>query len=104
MTEYDALAELAQLELDAVSAGATDRLAEIGTARAGIVAGLPGTPPPEARPALERAAALQTRVSELLGARVSEAGTSLRKVSQGRTAMAGYAVPDERAKLVDRAG
>ena len=104
MTGYDALAELAQRELELVNAGAIERLPELHARRDSLVAALPGTPPAGAGPALERAAALQTRVTEVLDARLREAGGELRRVNVGRTAMAGYAPQDERVKLVDRAG
>ena len=104
MTGYDALADLAQRELEMVSAGALERLPELHARREALVAALPGDPPSEARPALERAAGLQARVTEMLGSRLQQAGGELRRLSTGRSAMAGYAPPDERVKLVDRAG
>ena len=104
MTGYDALAELAQRELDLVSAGALERLPELYARREALVAALPDIAPLAAGPALERAAGLQTQVTELLGSRLREAGGELRRLNTGRSAMAGYAPPDERVKLVDRAG
>jgi hypothetical protein len=104
VTGYDALAELAQRELDLVSAGAIERLPELHERRDALMAALPGAPPADARPALERTAAIQARVTEVLDTRVREAGGELRRVNHGRTAMAGYAPQDERMKLVDRAG
>jgi hypothetical protein len=104
MTRYDALAEIAERELDLVSAGAVERLPELRAERNALLASLPATPPPAARPALERAAALQARISALLEERLQDTSAELRRLSQGRTAMRGYAPSVEPLKLVDRAG
>lgn len=104
MTAYDALAELAERELELVSAGDIDGLAELRAARDSLVGALPSTPPAAARTAIERAVALQARVSVALEQRLQATGGELRKLTQGRTAMAGYAPAVERSKLVDRAG
>jgi hypothetical protein len=104
MTGYDALADFAQRELDLVSAGAMERLPELRAQRSALVATLPGTPPADARPALERAAALQSRVTAALEERLQATGAELRRLTQGRTAVRGYAPPVEPLKLVDRAG
>jgi hypothetical protein len=104
MSGYEALADLAERELELVRAGNVDALAALREERHAIIAKLPATPPPGARPALERAAALQARVSEALGERVRQLGTELGRLSQGRTAMRGYTPQVEPLKLVDRAG
>jgi hypothetical protein len=104
MTAYDALADIAQRELELVSAGEVERLPELHAERSALVATLPDPPPPDARPALERAAALQSRVSALLEERLNETGSELRRLAQGRTAMRGYAPRVDALKLVDRAG
>jgi hypothetical protein len=104
MTAYDALAELAERELELVSAGAIEALPELRARRSALVATLPSTPPAAARPALERTAALQARVTRVLEERVQAVGAELRKLSHGRTAMRGYAPAGEHLKLVDRAG
>lgn len=104
MTRYDALAELAERELALVSAGAVDELPELHARRDALVASLPPNPPAAAHPSLERAAAIQSRVTIALAERLRESGAELRKLAHGRTAMAGYAPADERLKLVDRAG
>jgi hypothetical protein len=104
MTEYDALADIAQRELELVSAGAVERLPELRAERNALVAGLPETPPSTARPALERAAALQSRITEALEERLKETGAELRRLTHGRTAVRGYAPPVDALKLVDRAG
>ena len=104
MTAYDALADIAQRELELVGAGAVERLPELHAERSALVASLPDPPPPAARPALERAAALQARVSALLAERLDETSGELRRLARGRTAMRGYAPAVEPLKLVDRAG
>ena len=104
MSPYDALADIAQRELELVSAGAVDRLSELHAQRHAIVATLPAKPPASARPALERAAELHARVTALLEERMRETGVELRRLSHGRTAMRGYAPPVEPLKLVDQAG
>jgi ketosteroid isomerase-like protein len=104
MTPYDALAELARRELELVSSGDIDELPALHARRASLVTALPATPPPAARPALERTAALQARVTEALAERVRDTGADLGRIGQGRTAMRGYAPPVERHKLVDQAG
>jgi hypothetical protein len=104
MSPYDALADIAQRELELVNAGAVDRLSELHAQRHAIVATLPSAPPATARPALERAAKLHARVIEALEERLRDTGGELRRLTQGRTAMRGYAPPVERHKLVDQAG
>jgi hypothetical protein len=104
VTGYEALAELAERELELVHAGTIEQLPELHAERDALMAALPDTPPASARLPLARAAYLQARVTETLQSRVREAGGELRRVSRGRTAMAGYAPQDEPMKLVDRAG
>jgi hypothetical protein len=104
MTAYEALADLAERELELVNAGAVDRLSSIHEQRNALMATLPARPPATARPALERAARLQESVSARLQQRMTETGSELRRLTQGRTAMRGYAPPVEPLKLVDRAG
>ena len=104
MTPYDALAEIAERELELVSAGAVEQLPELREERSAIVASLPATPPAAARAALERTAALQSRVTAVLEERLQETGAELRRLSHGRTAVRGYSPPVEPLKLVDRAG
>jgi len=104
VSPYDALAELAQRELQLVSTGEVDKLPELELERSALVASLPGTPPPQAQPSLERAAALQARVTAALDERLGAAGSELRHLNRGRTAMAGYPPQADRVKLVDRAG
>jgi hypothetical protein len=104
MSAYDELAELAQRELELVTAGELEPLTELRARRSALVATLPATPPGAARPALERALAFQARVTAALEDRVREAGSELRKLTHGRSAVRGYAPHVDRLKLVDRAG
>jgi hypothetical protein len=104
MTGYDALAQLAERELELVSAGSLDDLPALHQRRDALLAALPATPPAAARPALERAAAVQSLVSEVLTEGLQGASAELRKLDHGRTAVNGYAPQSERVKLVDRAG
>jgi hypothetical protein len=104
MSPYDALAEIAERELDLITAGAVEKLSALHAERDAIVATLPARPPATARPALERAARLHDRAIGELQARLHVTGAELRKLSHGRTAMRGYAPAVEPLKLVDQAG
>ncbi|MEA2449459.1 MAG: hypothetical protein QOG63_1391 [Thermoleophilaceae bacterium] len=104
MTAYDALTEIAERELELVSAGSLDDLAALYDRRDAVVASLPATPPPSARSALERTATLQGLVSEVLRERLQATGAELRRLGHGRTAVNGYAPAIERVKLLDRTG
>ena len=104
MTVYETLAAIAERELELVTAGATDGLTELRARRDAILAALPPAPPPAARPALERTAELQARVTDVLRQRLEETGAELRRLNRGRTAMRGYAPPIAPLKLVDQAG
>ena len=104
MSPYEALAALAERELDLVATGALDDLPALHAERSALVAALPAVPPAAARPALERAWELQRMVSAVIEQRLREAGGELGRVARGRTAMHGYAGNAEPPKLVDRAG
>jgi flagellar protein FliT len=104
MSPYDALANIAERELELVRAGAVDKLSALHAQRSAIVATLPAAPPATAKPALERAAALHASVIAALEERMRTTGAELRRLSQGRTAMRGYTPPVEPRKLVDQAG
>ena len=104
MSPYDALAAIAERELELVSAGAMDELPGLRAQRSAVVAMLPETPPADAKPALERTAQVQARISAILEERLQQTGAELRRLTKGRTAMRGYAPPVEPQKLVDQAG
>jgi hypothetical protein len=101
---YDLLAELAERELELVSAGAIDRLPSVHTQREALVASLPARPPAEARGALERAAATQARVTTALESRRQQLAAELDRVGKGRVALRGYAPPAGPRHTVDHTG
>lgn len=88
---YEQLAELAERELELVTAGQLEQAEELQARRAELVATLPPAPPDEARPALERAAEAQrqTTVALAMAARAVEA--ELARVGGGRRAARSYA-------------
>ena len=104
MSPYDALAELAERELEFVSAGEMERLPALRERRDALLASLPPVPPAAAKPALERTLALQDSVTAALQQRRDEIAAELRRLTKGRTAMRGYAPSVAPRKLVDRAG
>jgi hypothetical protein len=104
MSGYEALADLALRELELVSAGAMERLPDLEAQRHALVSALPDTPPPTARAALERTAAVQAQITAMLEQRMRQTGADLRKLNHGRTAVRGYTPAGEPQKLVDQAG
>lgn len=88
---YERLAELAEAELAACEAERPEDLEALYTEADAIRASLPGPPPPEAEPALRRAAAAQQRIGELLGGRLAERGDDLKRVHRAREAARAYA-------------
>lgn len=104
MSPYEALVDLAERELEFVSAGEMERLPALRERRDALLAGLPPVPPAEAKTALERTLELQHSVTAALKQRRDEIGVELRKLNHGRTAVRGYAPAIEPRKLVDRAG
>jgi hypothetical protein len=98
---YGRLVELAARERDLIVAGRYDELADLDEERGRLVASLPDVPPAEARPALERAAALQAENTRLLAVALAETREGLLGVGRGRTAARSYAPPRPRGGLVD---
>ena len=88
---YEELVRLAERELELARAGRLDEVARLQDERAEHVALLPPSPPAEARPALERAAALQREVTVVLAMGARSAAESLRRVDLGRAAARSYA-------------
>lgn len=101
MTAYEMLAQLAEDELDLVTAGAMEQLPDVHTRRAAIVASLPPRPPAEARAALERAAAAQARVTTVLETRKRALAAELGRLGHGRVAVRGYTPPIAPRRRVD---
>jgi hypothetical protein len=104
MTAYDILADLAERELELVTAGALDGLAAVHAEREAVVADLPPRPPAEARAALERAAVAQARVTTALELRKRELAAELGRLGRGRTAVRGYTPPLAARRQLDRSG
>jgi hypothetical protein len=104
MSPYDALANLAEQELELVRAGDAERLPALRERRDALLASLPPVAPAAARPALERTLELQDSVTAVLEQRRDEIAAELRRLTKGRSAMRGYAPSIEPRKLVDRAG
>ena len=89
---YEALETVIRRELELVTAREFDRLPAVKRERAAIVKVIaPMTPPPEARPALERCLALQDQIAAELGRVRSAIVRDLTRVRQGHRAAAGYA-------------
>ena len=101
---YVALASLAERELELVNAGELAALTALQDERRELVAGLPAVAPASARPALERAAALQVRTTAALADGMREVGSELDRIDRGRSTVRRYGgTAPAAAKLVDRA-
>ncbi len=87
---YERLLTLAERELECAGTGEYAELPEIAAERAAIIERLPATPPPEARPALVRAALTQARVTIELRRGREQTVFSLRRVLHARRAARGY--------------
>jgi hypothetical protein len=100
---YEALAELAQRQLELVSGDelpdAAALLALLDERRA-LLASLPATPPPSAAAPLARAKALNDRLQVELARHASVARRALAHVEQGRRAARGYGGEPARASLL----
>jgi hypothetical protein len=88
---YAALVALAEREHALVAAGHVDELAPLAAERAALVATLPAQAPAAARPALERAAALQLATTAALRAALDDTRRRLAAVQQGHRAARAYA-------------
>lgn len=101
---YERIAELGEIELELVQQGRWDELGSLQAERAAVIASLPEFPPADARGPLERAAALQQRVSAELARSIALAQEGLKRLEQGRRAARGYAPATQARKLLDTAG
>jgi hypothetical protein len=89
-TPYDALLELIERELELAGEGRFDEVAELAASRELLTGSLPAAPPASARPALERAALLQQRLTiELLRGREAVL-LELAQIERGWRAARGY--------------
>ena len=101
LVRYDELAALAERELELASAGRLEELEHVQQRRAELVASLPTHPPPDARPALERAARAQRETTVALATSLRAVVDQLGHVGTGRRAAGSYA-PSERERTIDR--
>jgi len=101
---YADLVRLTERELELVSAGNLDELPALHEERHALVASLPEEPPASARPALERAARLQSQVTAALTRAMRELTGELDRLDRGRSAVRGYAPTGDSRRLVDQTG
>jgi hypothetical protein len=87
---YSRLLELAQSELELVLGGDFDALERIDVERTALVASLPPSPPPAARPALTAAAELQARTTAALEATRAQVAKDLAGIQRGHETARGY--------------
>lgn len=98
---YEALADLAERELELAGEGRLDDLVELAAQRAAIVARLSPNPPAAARSALLRAALTQERVTiELMRGR-DELLAAIATLSTAQRVARGYASGHERRPQID---
>ena len=88
---YERLADLAEAELAACEAERLEDLAGLYDEAETLRSSLPASPPPEAEPALRRAAAAQERIGQLLGTRLAQRDGDLQRVHRAREAAHAYA-------------
>ncbi len=101
LVRYEELAALAERELELATAARLDELGELQRHRDDLVAALPTYPPPEARPALERAARLQRETTVALATSLRSVVEQLGHVGTGRRAASSYA-PSVAARTLDQ--
>jgi flagellar biosynthesis/type III secretory pathway chaperone len=90
---YETLARIAERELEALASGQLHELVALASERERLVATLPQTPPASARPALERAALTQKRVTMEIVRRRETIVLELAQLEQARRVARGYAPP-----------
>jgi hypothetical protein len=90
MSAYDRLADLAEAELAAITAGRTDDVPVLQAERDALAAALPLTPPAAARGALLRAGVAQAQIVAALTAARDAAGRELAHLRRGRGAVRAY--------------
>jgi hypothetical protein len=88
---YEELLAFAELEADLIRAGAWEQLTELDAPRMLLLSTLPQSPPPSARPYLERAHdRLKQNAASLAGALAQTRG-ELDRLGRTRTALGSYA-------------
>jgi hypothetical protein len=102
---YAELVALAERELELVQAERFEGLDAIQARRAELVSILPPSPPAEALPFLQQAAAMQARTEAVLEQGLTHAAAELQAVRRGRHAVQAY-TPGSGAesRLVDSTG
>lgn len=90
---YETLARIAERELELLGAGRLHELVDLAAERDALLATLPPTPPASARPALERAALIQKRVTMEITRRREAIVLELAQLEQVRRVARGYAPP-----------
>jgi hypothetical protein len=104
MRPYELIADLAQRELELVTAGALDELPALHRERAAVLAALPPSPPPAAGPLLERAAATQAKVTAALDGRMRALAEEMTRLGRGTAAVLGYKPPVVPQRRFDHRG
>jgi hypothetical protein len=98
-TPYETLVELAERELELLGEGRYEELGVLHRERAALIATLPATAPPEAAPALERAALLGRSVMVEIMRRREAILLELATLEQARRMARGYSPPRPRARI-----
>jgi hypothetical protein len=93
MDPYGTLVQLAERERALVEDGRVEELAALAAERDALVATLPSQAPPSARPALERALALQAATAATLRASLGAMRLQLAELDRGRGVARAYVGP-----------
>jgi hypothetical protein len=102
---YERIAELGELELELVRTGQYEQLEALDAERQELIATLPAKAPADARPALLRAAAVQSQVEGLLSGAVAHTRAALVRLERGKEVLGAYApAPARPANRVDASG
>lgn len=88
---YETLARMLEREVELALQSRFEELAELSAARERLIESLPSTPPPEARPALQRALLMQKRAAAELARGREATLQTLALIRLGRRAARGYA-------------
>jgi hypothetical protein len=95
---YERLAASFELEFELVGEGRLDELAQLTADREALISTLPATPPPSARPALERAQLMSKRVIIEIIRRRDAIVAELGHVAQADRTARGY-LPNRQRRL-----
>jgi hypothetical protein len=89
---YAALVLIAERERALVDDGRVEELAVLAAERDALIATMPAQAPPSARPALERAPALQMATAAMLRASLAEVRHAIAALDRGRGVARAYVV------------